>query len=226
MIEIRHDKRRGCGFRKAGGLYLTCPAIGAGCGKLPIPLTVCPTCNAGIKPSRGYTWVEADRLTALRACGFDTNYCLRCPLASNALGRAGLLWIGEKYYRRPEDWSREANEQGVSRRVPHVPKGFILGRTWVLVAHRKAIQQGCTLCQGNGHAVEPKPTEVCPECNGEGYTWTAAIFHAFRPTAVEYVVKGDESEEQLEAMRKRGITPVRILPESTEPQAALPFFRL
>jgi hypothetical protein len=35
------------------------------------------------------------------------------------------------------------------------------------------------------------------------------IFMAYKPTAIEYVVKGDESDEDLAAMQKRGITPVR-----------------
>ena len=35
------------------------------------------------------------------------------------------------------------------------------------------------------------------------------IFHAFRPRAAEYVVKGSESEEELERKVKRGITLVR-----------------
>ena len=35
------------------------------------------------------------------------------------------------------------------------------------------------------------------------------IFHAFRPRAAEYVVKGSESEEEFERKVKRGITLVR-----------------
>jgi hypothetical protein len=40
--------------------------------------------------------------------------------------------------------------------------------------------------------------------------YQAGIFQAFKPTAIEYVVKGDESEEELARKVKRGITLVRI----------------
>lgn len=36
---------RGCGYRKAGGIYLVSGGIPRPCGKLPIPLTTCPTCS-------------------------------------------------------------------------------------------------------------------------------------------------------------------------------------
>ena len=42
----------------------------------------------------------------------------------------------------------------------------------------------------------------------------------FKPSAVEYVVKGTETEEELQDLTKRGITPVRdILPQE---EMALP----
>ena len=44
------------------------------------------------------------------------------------------------------------------------------------------------------------------------------IFQAFRPTAIEYVVTGKETEEEIEKLIERGITPVEIVrgPENTE----------
>ena len=36
------------------------------------------------------------------------------------------------------------------------------------------------------------------------------VFSAFKPTAVEYVVRGDETKEELETKVKRGITPVKV----------------
>jgi hypothetical protein len=120
----------------------------------------------------------------------DKSHCASCPLnPKREPERMGLLWIGEAFYKTPEDWTREAVQQGVSRRIAAVPKEFVLGRTWVLMAHRKAIQ-----------GLDERGDIV----------YNAGIIHAFQPTAVEYVVKGDESEEELERMEKRGITPVRI----------------
>jgi len=198
------DRIRGCGKRKPGGLYLRCEGNGRGCGKLPLPLTVCPCCSAGVKPSRGWTWVDADKLFADTVCRNeiqDPNAapvihhmgCEGCPLAQ-PLGRAGLLWIGEGFYKTPQDWLNEASEMGISRRVAHIPKEFEIGKTWILAAHRKAIR----ISRANG-AVEYSP----------------GIFQVFQPSRIEYVVKGTESPANLEAMEARGITLVKITYEDS-----------
>jgi len=185
MIEKRREARRGCGWRKPGGLYLVASGLARPCGKLPIPLIVCPTCGGGIKPSRGWTWVNGTALIQDVKCEIaGTVECAVCPL-SKPPGRVGLLWIGEAYYKTPMDFTRETKSQGVSRRIPAVPRDFELGKTWVWLAHRKAIEN--------------------PDA-----TFTAGVFQVFKPTAVEYVVKGDETEEELEKLEKRGITPVEI----------------
>src|SRR5262249_36934129 len=92
----------------------------------------------------------------------------------------------------PADWTREAHAQGVSRRINAVPRDFEVGKTWVLVAHKKCIE------------------------NPDG-SFTAGVFHAFKPVAVEYVVKGDETDEEIEALLKRGITPVVVEGTADEP---------
>lgn len=61
-IHTRVDKKRGCGFRKEGGLYLMAGTFSRECGRLPIPLDKCPTCNGGIKQTRGWTWIDLHRL--------------------------------------------------------------------------------------------------------------------------------------------------------------------
>ena len=187
-VQIRHDTRRGCGWRAPGGLYLVSSGQGRHCGKFPVPLQVCATCGQGIKPTRGWTWVDGDALLATKLCGnAGTTFCEFCPLAAE-VGRAGLLWIGEAFYKTPEEFTAEAGRLGISRRIVAVPKGFLLGQTWVLCAHRKAI----VLLEG----------ESAP-----------GIFYMFRPDAVEYVVKGDESPEGLAALERRGITPVKVVRE-------------
>ncbi|GAI07705.1 unnamed protein product [marine sediment metagenome] len=56
------EERRGCGFRKVGGMYLCGEYISSPCDRMPFPLTVCPVCGQGIKVSRGFTEVNPFRL--------------------------------------------------------------------------------------------------------------------------------------------------------------------
>ncbi len=182
------EGRRGCGYRQAGGLYLRSDGIPSDCGILPIPLHVCPTCHGGIKPARSWTWINFRKLVTGAICRTPAR-CGNCP--SSKIEMAGLLWIGKKYY-TPREWLEESHAMGVSRRIPNnnVPKNFKLGETWVAVAHQKAIESPFVF------GVEPE--------------WSPAIFHLFKPTRLEYVVRGNESEKKLDAMEKRGITLVKV----------------
>lgn len=191
-IETRITHRRRCGLRRPGGFYLVAAGPAQFCGKLPIPLEICPCCGRGIKPSRGWTWVDATRLFAGEKC--KAPKCVDCPMAKG-LGRAGLLWIGTCYYPSPQTWTEEALALGVCRRIPAVPNDFKLGTTWVLVAHRQAITKWgllATVSFGK-HGVKQIP----------------AVFHAFKPTAIEYLVTGSETQEELDKLAARGITPVK-----------------
>ena len=154
-IETRQDKKRGCGWRKEGGLYLMSGGVPAACGKLPLPLTICPTCGGGIHFSRGFTWInpeglfdgvdcpshEIDKMDGFEKAGTP---CALCPLSNTRLhlmgDKAGLIWIGEKFY-STESFLQEAAEQGVSRRINTVPHDFELGKTWIFLAHKKGIQE-------------------------------------------------------------------------------------
>jgi hypothetical protein len=199
--EIRIDQKRGCGWRKEGGLYLVGPETGQPCGLLPIPLERCPCCDQGIKPTRGWTWVDVGLLLKGREClAADISKpglgpCRFCP-GRTLEGRHGLLWIGEQFYATPEEFLQETRRQGVSRRLTQVPRDFKAGETWVLLAHRKVIpvQQAVQLDSS------PKPE---PE-------YLPGVFQMFKPTAIEYVTKGTETAEELEALVKRGITPVTV----------------
>jgi len=202
-IETRTENKRGCGYRKGGGKYMVSFGIPRGCGKLPIELTRCPCCDAGIKPSRGWTWIDGDAIIGSKECRFHKDPgaridCSDCPL-SRTVGRVGLLWIGEKFYPTPADWTREALQMGVSRRVSAIPKDFKVGETIVFVAHRKAIQKSLVV--------------------GEEPEFIPGIFHVFTPTAIEYVVKGDETDEELERLTDRGFKLIKVIPneEQTEP---------
>lgn len=193
MVNIKtivNEPERGCGYRKSGGIYLVSDeGLLMPCGKLPIPLDICPTCHAGVHFSRGWTWIDPRPLLVDRPC--ESTRCVVCP-ASNPPERVGLLWIGEQFYKSPADFTAETRRLGVSRRISAVPRGFVAGETQVYVAHIKAITNG----------------------TGEGHP---GIFHIFRPQRIEYVVKGTESEEELSAFEKRGITLVRLVRSEPTP---------
>lgn len=44
----------------------------------------------------------------------------------------------------------------------------------------------------------------------QGAKATPGIFRLFKPTMIQYVVKGTETGDELDEMQKRGITPVRV----------------
>lgn len=225
-ISTRVEGRRGCGYRKGGGLYLVCVGIPRACGRLPIPCDRCPTCGHGIKPTRSWTWMDADALFLAFPCKTPEQpeaevHCPTCPLG-RPIGKAGLLWIGEKFYPTPEDWTRESVAMGPSRRIPAVPKGFEVGKTWVLVGHRKAIERPCPCATRKQDEIGMDFEEAnpeCEQCEGFGKVTLPGIFHMFQPTAVEYVVKGDETEEELERMEKRGLTLIRVVRKEDKTEA-------
>lgn len=216
------EAKRGCGYRKVGGLYIVSGALSEPCHRLPVPLHVCPTCHAGIKPTRGWTWVGRELLGADCIVGIHTLEDFRAPMrrhiaaalhcpdcvictpskldiqdaaGKTSLGRFGLLWIGEKFYATPEAFMDEARRMGVSRRIPAVPKDFEVGKTWVLMAHRKAIEVGNAAAVADG---------------GEHY-WTPGIVTAFRPLRIEQIIRQSEATpERLAELEKRGITAVPV----------------
>jgi hypothetical protein len=189
-VEVRIEGKRGCGYRKPGGMYLVdFTGNTRTCGRLPIPLTVCPVCGGGFKRARGFTWVDGDKLLEqVPDCSQTPTFCKDCALQrylKEGLGTCGLLWVGERFYPTPHDFDREAECMGISRRITTVPKGLKPGETVILLAHRKAIQ----------HA--------------DG-TFDGGIFRMFKPTHVEIVVKGNESDEVIEDYIRRGLTPVQV----------------
>lgn len=190
------EPRRGCGFRKVSGLYLVSGGAGIPCCRLPLPLTVCPCCGAGIKQSRGWTWINPSLM-------FGESYkpeCNACPAGNPAkMGeRAGLLWIGERFYKTPADFNREANSHGISRRISAIPRGLKLGETWVLLAHPKAV------------SVEvPAEGELMPRTE-----FRLGVFRIFKPERIEKILtQSMATSEELEKLAKAGITPV-VVPDS------------
>jgi hypothetical protein len=164
---------------------------GRGCGKMPVELVICPTCDQGIKPHRGYGWIDPRALFEGRHCKTPAD-CASCPVADlnlEEVGPIGTIWVGSRFYPTPASFLEEARELGISRRVPSVPKGLMAGVTWIALCHR---QVPC------GPDREPVP----------------GIFYLFRPERIEKVITESDTRDQgeMERLAKRGITPF-IVPD-------------
>lgn len=234
-VPVVRETRRGCGFRRGGGLYLRADGAGRDCGRLPLKLTCCPTCGEGIRQLRSWRWVDAAKLFANQPCRLRENApagsflvtggpCGSCPGAHpESLGRIGLLWIGKAFYRDVNTYNAESLAMGISRRISAVPVGFTLGETWVALAHPEAITETCANpgCCGNGFLSDGRGDRVpCESCRGTGHVKVPGIFRIFKPEAVEYVCRGDETDEELERLERRGLRLVRV--EAVGEQATLP----
>lgn len=301
MIRTSHESKRGCGYRKGGGLYLVAEGGGRACGKLALEIVPCEQCadmgvTCRLEQSRGWTDVDLDKLFSTVECD-STDYlgdavralehCSGCPLAGG-LGKGGLLWVGEQFYPTVEKFTDEARRMGISKRLPltQVPRGLVVGKTWVLLAHPRAVDKGaCTRCaRGSEYPVIPgdlfhvpkqgavvrkvvkrlegsgieftdgtwvgpeervrsagdylasanelkgrrerKPGAVwsekrnrwkrCQDCDGQGKLYAPGVFRIFQPQALEYVVKGDETPEDLKRLEDRGIELVMVIPVKGE----------
>ncbi len=201
VTTIRNEKRRGCGYRKQGGLYLVAGGPAGPCGKLPLSLDICPCCGQGVKPARGWTWVGGQKMFGKVRCSFGieegrrVEYCRDTCILDHPPQRMGLLWVGEAFYPTPEHFLEEGLSQGISRRISAIPVDFKVGQTWVLFAHRKAITVH------DSSSADPAARALA----------TPGIFSVFRPVRIEYVIRADDSEEKLAGLEARGVSLVRLV---------------
>lgn len=204
------EKKRGCGYRKVNATYIVSDALGEPCHRLPLPLSVCPTCKCGVKPARGWTWVAPAILGA--GCGEKRKHCRACVICTPSLlgdEPVGLLWIGASFYPTPEHFMEEASRQGVSRRIARIPRGFVAGQTWVLMAHREAIEPAPLPPgpRGKLRAV----TDEAVEAELEARRWTPGIITCFRPKAVELILRrSDATPSRVAEEAERGVRVVVV----------------
>lgn len=211
---VVNESRRGCGFRKPGGIYLVTDPGGFSCPALPIPMSVCPCCGEGIRAARGWTWIAPGPWIEK----LDKTICNQCTIGyagaclihqSSSVARVGLIWVGEHYYKNPNEFLTEMVELGVSRRVPAIPQGFKIGETIVWLGHRKAAHSRCDLCDGSGVVNEMSAIQ-CPDCKGAGHTTAPGVFSVFRPQRIEYILTGNETDAELERLESRGVSLVKL----------------
>jgi len=209
-IELRTDQKRGCGWRKKGGLYLISEGPGRGCGRLPIILSSCPTCGGGIRQTRGWTWVNGAKLAETEVCTAEA--CTGCPLADlSGMTKVGLLWVGAAFYETPEAFTAEANAMGISRRISAIPRDFKIGESWCWLAHPRGVKNPEPAPELDPAMADDEEAVAAFEAEKKEYReWLPAVFRIFRPQRIEYVVRGDESDEDIERLVERGITPVLV----------------
>jgi hypothetical protein len=219
------EARRGCGYRKVGGLYLVGGGIGVACDRLPFELSVCPCCSGGIKPSLGWTWIRPGLLfqgphvlsehinggIGSRRCEESTGSCWLCT-DPGKFEKAGLIWIGGGFYKSPADFIKEGIEMGFSRRIKSVPRGFKAGETPVLLAHRKTIERPVT----------PEDVENNPKFRGELIAIFPGIFYVWMPQAIEKIfTESERDSEAVEDAEKRGIRAVFVPDDDKDHQGTV-----
>ena len=202
MASVResHEGKRGCGYRKGGGYYLIGGSEFTTCGKLPYPVGVCQHCGEGMKFFRGFRFFNPQKFIDDKPCienyldPVSNNKCVACPMSRGIPERAGIMWVGNKFY-SPDTFLNEALKMGISKRLPTIPRELLknIGNVRVYLVHPKACQDA-----------EGKPK--------------AGFFTSFVPKKIEYVVKGNESEGQLSLIEKRGIELVKVVPIEEQPK--------
>lgn len=181
-VEISIETKRGCGYRTPGANGVSLYLMGQGdfeaCECLPFPLTVCPCCGGGIGFSRGFKWIQPEKLFAPdidpKCYGPETSNTNhdhhnhdRCAMCNPSLAgaRAGLMWIGEKYY-TPAEFVSEARSAGISKKVASIPRGFEFGKDIIYLAHIKAVVN----------------------CDDENDPFSPGVFMSFTPERVDIVI--------------------------------------
>jgi hypothetical protein len=232
------EAKRGCGYRKVGGMYLVGGGLAAACDRMPYRLDRCRTCGAGVKFTRSHTWLQPDFFHRHIQSGDSTlvhggpaspsAFCKDegpCPVCHNRddFGPHLLLWIGRSHY-TPEAYLKESREMGISRRIPAMPKGMVLGETWVLLAHLDAVApvapDQCVHCGfgDSAHVVG----EMAASCDFQPPKPTPGIFAAFIPRAVELLLKqSDATPERIEKETKRGVTVVAVPDDDKDHQGSV-----
>lgn len=212
---MAQEKKRGCGYRKVGAMYLCGGFWFVPCDRLPFPLLTCPVCGGGIRVSRGFTEINPLALFGNHLNCKDKNK--PCSMCDPKGDPAFIMGVGEKFYSTPTAFMEEATEMGVSKRIPFIPRGMVLGETVVYLAHPKACKVTITHTQQTLPLV-PAHMEFQPRfVESEEVQDVMGIFTAFVPQRVEKLVWESEYTGEMDAiLRDRNITPVVIKDGDTD----------
>jgi len=220
------EAKRGCGYRKVGGTYLVSEGIWVGCDRIPYELKSCPVCGAGIHLSRAMTEIDPLKLfgkhdrpslnlntetTPVVVCQDEFRPCKMCDPTSDP---AYIMLVGRAHY-TPEEFIREAQTMGISKRIAQIPKKLKLGQTVVYLAH----PDGIITEVEETHDKKGNPY-LTPKMVKQS---RLAIIGAFTPQRVEMPVwekqlSGKGSRKFKATLKKRGITPVVVKGKEHDPK--------
>lgn len=236
------ESKRGCGYRKVGGLYMMSGGMGVPCCKMPLALTVCPCCGEGIKQSRGWTWIDAGKMFKAGGCQAAPIQMAACPLVNPALmGKVGLLWVGEKFYKTPREFMAEGYKMGISRRLTAIPRDYKQGETWVMLAHPKAVALPRKVVSFGADqfgildplteneevglfASKSDAADIAAARDLRDPLFGPGVFYVFKPNGFELIVKQSDYDRVLAAVKVREFSkadPLPWEPETDELKALL-----
>lgn len=108
-----------------------------------------------------------------------------------------VVSINVNNYPTVESYVSEAKEQGISRIIKQLPRGFKIGTSWVFLLHPNCFRR--EVIQDEGELFEKPKTVKEP-----------GIIAVFKPKAIQYVCKGGESDKFLLGLAEKGVTPVNV----------------
>jgi len=194
------EGKRGCGYRKVGGLYLVGGGMSVFCDRLPLKIPVCKTCGEHPRFSRNIA-----KISPLRLWGHHLTECKDSAFDPICFPpeQAYLMWVGSEY--TPQSFIAESSAMGISKRIPAIPADLKVGEDWVFLAFQKLIPTG-------------KKAFLLPFDDPEDLKgkkgFEPGVFFAFRPTRLEMIVTQSQSQdaEKMKLLTDKGIEPV-IVPD-------------
>lgn len=192
-IEESFEPARGCGLRVIHGLYLFGWGQSVICDRLKLLLEECKVCGQKIEFSRGISKLDAYKLFGEHEnCKCEAGPT--CPICHpEEDGSYFLMWVGSEY--TEESFIEEAKKMGFSKRIPWIPKDFILGKSWLFLAKKNNTEVKL------GKIVNKRGRKPM----------ASAIFYAVQPEAIHYLIKEEEATEKyVQELEEQGITPITV----------------
>lgn len=200
---MAQEQKRGCGYRRVGGMYLVGKYIGVSCDRLPLPIGKCPICGEGLKfPRQPREFNPLKFLGIHENCTDEHRPCSVCDPTSEP---AYLFGVGREY--TPQEFITEGLTMGFSKRIHQIPRNLKLGKTVVYLCHNQAYEIPDESAEETNKN-NPKLVETPKMKKALG------IFTAFIPQRIEKLywqsALDDMPAKEKAKLKKRGITPVGI----------------